>query len=119
MMNGTITNLRPHLNLLIKGEGSQGVFEFTVDTGYEGTFTLSAADSAALQLPWLRKQRSFLADGSSRQLDVYRLAVVWDGEERNAEILAVGQEPLVGATMLQGYELCLNYATNTLTIKTA
>ena len=119
MMSGTITNLRPHLDLFIKGEDGQGVFEFTLDTGYEGTFTLSVAHCVVLKLPWLRKQRSFLADGSSLQLDVYLLTVVWDGEERDVEILAVGQEPLLGATMLKGYEVCLNYVTDTLTIKAA
>ncbi len=35
------------------------------------------------------------------------------------EILAIGEEPLLGATMLNRYELCLNYETSTLTIKDA
>ena len=38
---------------------------------------------------------------------------------RQVEMLAVGQERLLGATMLEGYELCLNYSTNTLIIEAA
>ena len=51
MMTGTITNFRPQVRLSIKGAGGQGIIEFTIDTGYQGTLTLSEADCLALQLP--------------------------------------------------------------------
>ena len=47
-MTGIITNFRPQIRLSIKGEGGHGILEFTVDTGYQGTLTLSEADCLAL-----------------------------------------------------------------------
>lgn len=119
MMTGTITDLRPHIELLIKGEDAQARAEFTIDTGYNGTLTLPLADCVALGLSRRGTKRSLLADGSEVKLEIYRLRIEWDARERIVEILAVGQERLLGATMLEGYTLCLNYSTNILTIETA
>ena len=119
MMTGTITDLRPQIELLIRGEGVQARAEFTIDTGYNGTLTLPLADCVALGLSRRGTKRSFLADGSEVKLEIYRLRVEWDGRKHSVEILAVGQERLLGATMLEGYELCLNYAANILIIKAA
>ena len=117
MMTGTITNLRPHIELLIKGDDIQARAEFTIDTGYNGTLTLPLNDCSALGLPRRGTRRSLLADGSQVFLEMYRLVVKWDGKDREVEILAVGQERLLGATMLEDYKLCLDYGTNTLTIE--
>ena len=117
MMTGTITNLRPHIEMFIKGDGIQAKAEFTIDTGYNGTLTLPLADCLALGLSRRGTRRSLLADGSQVRLEMYRLLVTWDGRDREVEILAVGQERLLGETMLEGYKLCLDYGTNTLTIE--
>jgi len=119
MMTGTITDIRPHTELFIKGFNEQGVVEFTIDTGYTGTFTLPLATCEALQLESLPDVFSYLADGTRLAVRAFVLSVEWDNDERNVEILSIGQEPLLGATMLEGYELCLNYVTSTLVIKTA
>ena len=116
MMTGIITNLRPRIELSVRGTGSHGIFEFTIDTGYEGTLTLPESICAVLHLIKDRESRFRLADGSEINLSVYLLFVEWDSRERRVEILALGEEPLLGATMLDGYELCLNYKTNRLTI---
>lgn len=116
-MTGTITNFRPQVRLHVKGAGGQGIIEFTVDTGYQGTLTLSEADCIALQLPLIRTTTFQLADGTVLSRNVYRLTVEWDGRERNVEILALGDEPLLGATMLDGYKLCLDYGNDTLTLE--
>ena len=117
MMSGIITNFRPQVRLYVKGSGGHGIIEFTVDTGYQGTLTLSEADCRALQLPFIRSSRHFLADGSEVRLDVYLLTVEWDGSERDVEILALGEEPLLGATMLDGCKLCLDFGRGTLLIE--
>jgi len=117
MITGTITDGRPHVNLIIKGESKQALAEFTVDTGYSGTLTLPLSDCLALGLSWIGIKPTTLADGSQIRLAIYRLTVVWDGNERKFDILAIGEERLLGAQILDGYELCLNYATNALTIQ--
>ena len=50
-------------------------------------------------------------------LNVHLLTVEWDGREREVEIFAVGEEPLLGAVMLDDYKLCLDFGNNTLTIE--
>lgn len=75
MMSGTITNFCPQIRLYVKGAGGNGIIEFTVDTGYQGTLTLPEADCRALQLSFIRNSRHFLADGSEVRLDVYLLTV--------------------------------------------
>jgi len=119
MMTGTIDNFRPHLRLYVKGAGGHGIFEFTIDTGYEGTLTLSEADCLALQLPFIKERDFQLANGAPIKCNTYRLTVEWDGREIDVQILALGEEPLLGAQILDGYELCLNYSTNTLTLTEA
>ena len=119
MMTGTITNLRPHLELFVKGIGGQGKVSFVVDTGYNGTLTLPPEVCVALQLKPENIIRSQLADGTRIKLQSYILLVEWDGEERKVEILATGEEPLLGVTMLEGYKLCLDFSANTLTVELA
>jgi len=119
MITGTITNFRPQVRLYIKGAGGHGIIEFTVDTGYQGTLTLSEADCIALQLPFVKEGDFQLADGSPIKRNVYLLTVEWDGRERRVQIIALGEEPLLGAKMLKDYKLCLDFFTNTLTIEDA
>jgi len=117
MMTGTITNFRPQIRLYVKGVGVNGVFEFTIDTGYQGTLTLSEADCLALKLPWVKKASFQLADGKPIKCNVYRLTMEWDGRERDVEVMALADEPLLGATMFEGYKLCLDFGNETLTIE--
>ncbi len=118
-MKGTITDHRAHVELLIKGNGSQAKAEFVVDTGYTGTLALPLADCVALQLTRSGERDSYLADGSRIRLEIYLLTVDWDGNEREVEILAIGRERLLGAILLDGYKLCLDYSSKTLTIEEA
>lgn len=117
MMTGTISNYRPQIRLYVKGPGGHGVIEFTVDTGFTGTLALSAADCDTLKLPLLKIERTRLADGTEIILNVHRLAIEWHGEMLDADVLVIGEEPLLGAIMLSGSELCLNFSANTLSIK--
>jgi len=117
MMTGTIDNFRPHLRLYVKGAGGYGIFEFTIDTGYEGTLTLSESDCLALQLPFIKERDFQLANGAPIKCNTYRLAVEWDSRIIDVEILALGEEALLGAQMLEGYKLCLDFGNNTLTIE--
>ena len=112
MMTGTITNRRPHIALFISGEGGQGNVEFTIDTGFTAALTLPPAACTALRLPLLTRRRSYLADGSRIRLDVYRLTVVWDDEEKSVEVFAIESEPLLGMTMLEGYDIHMSVEEN-------
>jgi len=112
MMTGTITNRRPHIELFIRGIGGYGNIEFTIDTGFTVQLTLPLEACTALQLPETKNRRTFLADGSEIDLKVYLLTVAWDGEEREVEVFALESEPLLGMTMLEGYDVLMSVAEN-------
>ena len=76
-----------------------------VDTGFTGSLTLPLAMIADLELTWFTQQEGFLGDGSRRTFDVYRGTVIWDGQLRVIEINASDTAPLVGMTLLEGFEL--------------
>ena len=79
--------------------------EAVIDTGFTGYLTLPPSIIAALQLTWLGREQGILADGSVDFFDVYRAAVIWNGQPRAVEIEAVNAEPLVGMTLLERHSL--------------
>ena len=49
-----------------------------------------------------------MADGSLIWTEVYSVLMDWDGVEREVEVIAVESEPLIGMTMLEGYDLFMS-----------
>ena len=112
MLIGTITNRRAHLELYVRGAGGHGKVEFTIDTGFTALLTMPPAYWAALKLDFLRKEQTFLADGSIIWTDVHSVIVEWDGEEREVESISVECDPLIGMTMLDGYDVFMSVKEN-------
>ena len=102
MMTGTVRNRRVFVELsLIDPVGQVADVEFVLDSGFTGVTTLAPAACAALALPFLRLQPAGLADGSPLLLEVYQVTLLWDGEEREVEVLALEGAPLIGMTLLE------------------
>jgi clan AA aspartic protease len=76
-----------------------------IDTGFDGTLILPPALIATLGLVWRRRGRALLADGSESLFDSYEAIVVWDGEPRRIAVDEADIDPLVGMSLLHGYEL--------------
>jgi len=113
MLTGTVVNGRAFVNLTLRGpDGRVGSADFVLDTGFTGAFTLPTADCAALGLPFVRRQPAGLADGSPVTLRVYEATLLWDGEERPVEVLAMDSAPLIGMTALAGSDVRLQVAEN-------
>jgi clan AA aspartic protease len=83
--------------------------EFVVDTGFEGFLTLPPPAVAALGLPYLHDLSAKLADDNSIRVDVRSATIVWDGEEYEVTVLALGQRPLLGTSLLDGNEACIQF----------
>ena len=70
---------------------------------------LSTRDSMALiqelGLAWRRRGRAMLADGSDSLFDIYETTVTWDGRPRRIAVDEVNSDPLIGMSLLYGYEL--------------
>ena len=96
---------RALMELFVRGPGGQGNIEFVLDTGFTGFMTLPPAACIALALPFQRRQPSLLADSSNVMLDVYEITVLWDGEEREVDVLAIDSAPLIGMSLLDGYDI--------------
>ncbi len=86
-------------------EGREREIEAIIDTGYSGNLTLSPELVAELELPFVTRSRSALADGTSVAYDVYGATVVWDGNPRFIELDAIGVAPLLGMALMESYSL--------------
>ncbi len=94
--------------LTVRGPaGQEREVEAVIDTGFDGTLSLPLADIIALGLPWRRRGRALLADGTESVFDIYEATVVWDGMPPRVAIDAADIDPLVGMLLLNGYELTI------------
>ena len=109
MITGVVTPFyEATIRLIVRGPtGQEHAIEAVIDTGFDGTLSLPLADITALGLPWRRRGRALLADGTESVFDIYEATVVWDGRPRRVAVDAADIEPLVGMRLLNGYELTM------------
>jgi len=100
------TYLEAIVRLVISGPpGQEQELDAVIDTGFNGFLTLPPRLISTLGLPFRRRGRAVLADGSESLFDIYEARVLWDGQSRRVAIDAVETEPLIGMALLSGYEL--------------
>lgn len=109
MITGTVNTYQEAvIHLILHGlRGEEWEIEAVVDTGFTGSLSLPPSLITGLKLPYLRRGRAILADGSVSDFDVYEGTVIWDGQLRQVIIDAVDTDPLVGMRLLRGYELTI------------
>jgi clan AA aspartic protease len=109
MIIGVVTPFhQATIRLTVRGPtGQEQEIEAVIDTGFDGTLSLPPADITALGLPWRRRGRALLADGTESLFDIYEATVVWDGTPRRVAVDAADIDPLVGMRLLDGYELTI------------
>ena len=107
MINGVVSSDRQVvIPLTILGNaGYDRNIEAIVDTGFDGWLSLPPSLIAALALQWRQRGRAFLADGSECVFDIYEGTVVWDGQNVRIPVHEAETAPLVGMSLLDGYEL--------------
>ena len=107
MIHGTVNADREAvLRLQVSGlSGQPQEIEAVVDTGFTGFLTLPLSAIAALGLTRISRGRAILANGSEEIFDIYEAQIDWDGQTRIIEADAAEVEPLIGMSMLYGYEL--------------
>jgi clan AA aspartic protease len=120
MITGSVNAHRePILRLTVRGAAGQELeVEGVIDTGFSGSISLPSALIATLGLAWRRRGRALLADGSESVFDIYESTVVWDGQPRRVAVDAADTDPLIGMSLLYGYELTIHaIAGGSVTIK--
>jgi clan AA aspartic protease len=107
MISGTVNADREAiLRLQVSSvPGQSQEIEAVVDTGFTGFLTLPLSVIANLGLTRISRGRAILANGSEEVFDIYEAQIVWDGQTRTIEADAAEVEPLIGMSMLYGYEL--------------
>lgn len=78
-----------------------------VDTGFNGWLSLPSELITQLNLTWKRRGRAILGDGSECIFDVYEAVVVWDGTLLTIPVDEADSEPLVGMSLMAGYQLTM------------
>jgi len=88
-------------------QGQSREQDAVVDTGSTGWLTLPPSSIAALGLVWQRFGRAVLADGSEIVVNIHEATISWDGQAITIPVDEVDAEPLVGMSLMYGYELVM------------
>ncbi len=107
MITGTVNVYREAIiRLVVHGpQGQEQEIETVIDTGFNGSLTLPPALISTLGFPFRRRGRALLADGSESLFDIFEAMVIWDDQPRRVSVDAADTDPLVGMSLLYGYEL--------------
>lgn len=106
MISGVVLAGEAWIRLKIRGpEGEELIVKAIIDTGYTGWLTLPASIIEALALPWQDTVPGTLADGSEVHFNVHEATAIWDRRQRQIFVDEADSTPLVGMTLMKGYEL--------------
>lgn len=107
MITGIVNvDFEPIISLSICGsDGKVYTQDAIVDTGFNGWLSLPPDLIAQLNLKWKRRGRAILGDGSECVFNVYEAVLVWDGNFLTIPIDEADSEPLVGMSLMEGYQL--------------
>jgi clan AA aspartic protease len=93
-MTGIVQDLQACVTItFLLPSNNQVTLEFIVDTGFAGALTLSPNTIHRLGLPFELELDSILADGSSVLSPVYRGKIIWQENELEIAVLALGDRP--------------------------
>ena len=85
--------------------GQLQTIDAVIDIGYTGFLSVPSDIITTLNLPWTGIDRVTLSDGSEKTFEVYSGRIIWDGEYRDIPINESETDPLVGTSLLFGYDL--------------
>lgn len=103
-------NLESVIPLVVQGQGGMELaLDVVIDTGYSFFLTLPAATVATLRLKQVATGRLILADGSVISSETCTATVIWDGVARNIYVDVLDTSPLIGVSLMKGYELTTRF----------
>jgi clan AA aspartic protease len=109
-MNGIVARLQAWIEVALRlADGGEAIVRCLVDTGFEGYIALPASLIARYSLPEARFLAISLADDSLTATALYDAVILWHGEERAVEVMALGDRPLLGTELLGGSELLIQF----------
>jgi len=107
MMQGWVNQNCEAMLLIVVGHGKapKQMVEALIDTGFSGFLSLPLSMIELLGLPWIFSDSVTLGDGSEVTFQMYRAAVIWDGQFKVVDVAASESEPLLGMSLLYGFKL--------------
>jgi clan AA aspartic protease len=107
MIHGVVNqNCEATIPLVIINEKKQTkLIDAVIDTGYTVYLSLPSEIITALDLNWTGVDRGTLGDGSEVTFEVYAATIIWDGQYRTIPVNEAETDPLVGMSLLYGYDL--------------
>lgn len=88
-------------------QGQREPISAVVDSGFTGFLSLPRSLINDLELPWVMESRAILGDGNEVLFDLFRATVNWDRRRIHIIVQASDTTPLVGMSLLEGYELTM------------
>ena len=109
-MNGKVYGRQPRIEvpLILPGQRQLAV-EFVIDTGFDGFLMLPANAVMALGLPFLYRLDANLADDRRKSAAVHGAVILWNEQEIDVQVLALGRRPLLGTLLLEGYRITIPF----------
>jgi len=86
--------------------------DFVIDTGFNDYLTLPIQAVSAMNLPLYSTIEARLANGSETLLSVHLATILWDGIKKLVPILATDYKLLLGASLMTGYHLEIDFQNN-------
>lgn len=113
MISGIVEDMQARVNVVFRLPRRPDIeIEFVVDTGFAGALALPLAVVSTLNLPYLQEMVANLANDDNVKTDVHIGTIVWNGEELQVAVLAMGKHPLLGTSLLTGKELVTQFVEN-------
>ena len=110
MILGIVTDLQARVEVILRlADQNDHSIECIVDTGFQGELALPPATVAALRLPSRGRTWANLADDSHASVPLFRAVILWDDQEVDATVMAMGSRPLLGTELLQGFNLSADF----------
>lgn len=102
MIEGAVNGLyEAVVPLVLRGAaGEEREVHAVIDTGFNRFLTLPPTLVRELDCPFLGVTRVLLANGSEETLDLFGVAVLWNGEPWDVDALVAGATPLIGMSLL-------------------
>lgn len=119
MIRGYVNEaLEPVIEIGLKqGEATESI-PTVVDTGFSGYLCLSKRHAEKIELIFHHVERYELANGEIVAMDVFRGTIVFDGYEREVDIiLTASKDTLIGAAILSDHLLTINYPERTVQVE--
>ncbi|MGH3087130.1 MAG: clan AA aspartic protease [Rubrobacteraceae bacterium] len=97
------------VSVTVRDSRAEREIEAVVDTGFDGNLTLPPFLVADLDLPFRRRDRAILGDGSETFFDTHEATVLWDGRPRAVAVDSADTTPLLGTSLLDSHELTVRF----------